>query len=306
MEKFKLNKTQAIGLFVIIILAAIFIVVNFLRGEDIFKKSNRYYTTLQSVEGLTASSPVYIRGLKIGIIEDIHYDPVHDYFVARLSVKNYYEIAKNSVVEIYSSDIMGGKAMRIELGDSTLSASPGDTLRSIVVPDIISFISKEIAPMGEQLSDLMSNMNATLANINDILDSTAKENIAGSLANLNKSLKNIERLSASLNDVTPDIASIMENLDTLSANLSRESGNFAAIVANINKISSDLANADIQAAVVSIKSLTEKLQDPNGSVGKLLSTPELHDSVDSLVNNLNNFVEKMTENPKKFIKISVF
>ena len=55
-----------------------------------------------------------------------------------------------------------------------------------------------------------------------------------------------------------------------------------------------------------MKNLMEKLQDPNGTIGKLMATDSMHNSLDSLVQSLNSFVEKMTENPKKFIKISVF
>ena len=75
---------------------------------------------------------------------------------------------------------------------------------------------------------------------------------------------------------------------------------------NIDNITGQLSEADLKATIESLKSLVEKLQDPDGSVGKLLSTDSLHNSVDSLINNINNFVDKMTENPKKFIKISVF
>ena len=78
----KISNSQKIGLFVIIILVGLFFALNFLKGHDLFKKSNRYYTYLPSVEGMVATSPIYIRGLKVGSIEKIKLDKerAYEYF----------------------------------------------------------------------------------------------------------------------------------------------------------------------------------------------------------------------------------
>jgi hypothetical protein len=41
-------------------------------------------------------------------------------------------------------------------------------------------------------------------------------------------------------------------------------------------------------------------------VGKLLSTDSLHNSVNDLVKDIDELVERITENPKKYIRVSVF
>ena len=55
MEKFRLGRVQAIGLFVLLTLIATFAVVNFLRGEDIFKRSTTYYSHFDKVDGLAVT-----------------------------------------------------------------------------------------------------------------------------------------------------------------------------------------------------------------------------------------------------------
>ena len=306
MGKLSLNKSQRIGLFVVIALVALYAVIKFLKGEDLFNSRRSFYAITESVEGLTVTSPVYIRGLKVGSIEKIEYDATSDSFAIIFNIKSEYTIAENSVAEIYSSDILGGKSLRIALGNATIAAKAGDTLKCATVPDMMSLISEEIVPMKEQVSQLLGNMNTTFANLNDILNAEAKENIASSLENLNASLKNMEHISENIGDLTPHIAEIVRNLDTLSADLSRSAPQMQSIIENIERVSDELASAELDATMDSIRELVTKLQNPEGSVGKLLSTGSLHDSVDSLINNLNNFVEKMSENPKKFIKISVF
>ena len=115
MEKFRLSRMQAIGLFVLLTLIATFAVINFLRGEDIFNRSSTYYAVYDQVDGLTVTGPVYLRGYKVGMVEDITYNPQQNNFEVELKVKSQFEIPVNSTAEVYSADIMGARAVRINI-----------------------------------------------------------------------------------------------------------------------------------------------------------------------------------------------
>ena len=306
MEKFKLTKTQGIGLFVVITLITIYLVINFLKGEDLFNGRTGYYTVYDNVEGLVATSPVYIRGLKVGTIESITYNAVKDNFIVKFTVKSDYAIPENSIMEIYSSDLLGGKSLRIHLGNSNIHAKGNDTLASRTVPDMISMLTNELGPMKEQLGQVMASMNTVLTNLNDILDTNGKENISQAIRHLNKTLANAEGITRNLNTLSPEIAGIVENLNKLSSALGNSGEDINNTFENLNKITANLSEADLQATINNLKDLTQKLQDPNGSIGKLLTTDSMHNSLDSLIQSLNSFIEKVSENPKKYIKISVF
>ena len=302
----KMNNAQRIGLFVIITLVAIYIVINFLKGQDLFNKNIKYYTVFEDVEGLTATGPVYIRGLKVGTVESIKYDNSDGNFIVRISVKSDYAIPLNSVAEIYSADILGGKSVRINLGDSNIQAKENDTLQSNTVPDMITMLANGVGPLKEQAQQLMANMNVTLDNINSILDSNAKANLSQTFYNLNRTLRNAEGISRNLNDLSPEIKELIQNLLVLSQNLNTGSKDLNASLKNINRITGGLSEADLKTTIENLGNLLEKIQDPDGSVGKLLTTDSLHNSIENLVKDVDNLIEKITENPKKYIKISVF
>lgn len=306
MKIFKLTKTQGIGLFVIVTLAAIYLVINFLKGEDIFNGRTRYYTTYQNVEGLAETSPVFIRGLKVGKIDHISYDAVKDNFIVSFTIGDEYAVPANSVVEIYSTDLLGGKSIRINFGDTNILAKGGDTLMGGIVPDMVSMLANEIGPVKEELMQLINNMNAVLANVNSVLDSNAKNDIAKTLDNLSKTLENTKGITGNLNKLSPEITAVVENLGKLSASLGESGEDINKSLKNINTITGKLSEADLDATISSLKNLLDKLQDPNGSIGKLMTTDSMHNSLDSLVRELNSFIEKVSENPKKYIKISVF
>jgi phospholipid/cholesterol/gamma-HCH transport system substrate-binding protein len=306
MEKFRLSRMQAIGLFVLLTLIATFAVINFLRGEDIFNRSNSYYAVYDQVDGLTVTGPVYLRGYKVGMVEDITYNPQQNNFEVELKVKSQFEIPVNSTAEVYSADIMGARAVRINIGDSRQILESGDTLASAIQPDMISTVMGQIEPLKEQAVELMATMNRTLESVDKLLDSTSRAEIQSSLKHLNRTLANAASLSRTLDNISPELVEIVKNLEVLSKGLGESTDEIKGSLENVNAITSSLSKAELDKTIESLRNLSEKLQDPNGSVGKLLSTDSLHNAVNTLINDVDKLVKGISENPKKYIKVSVF
>lgn len=306
MEKFRLSRMQAIGLFVLLTLIATFAVINFLRGEDIFNRSNSYYAVYDQVDGLTVTGPVYLKGYKVGMVEDITYNPQQNNFEVELKVKSQFEIPVNSTAEVYSADIMGARAVRINIGDSRQILESGDTLASAIQPDMISTVMGQIEPLKEQAVELMATMNRTLESVDKLLDSTSRAEIQSSLKHLNRTLANAASLSRTLDNISPELVEIVKNLEVLSKGLGESTDEIKGSLENVNAITSSLSKAELDKTIESLRNLSEKLQDPNGSVGKLLSTDSLHNAVNTLINDVDKLVKGILENPKKYIKVSVF
>ena len=306
MEKFRLSRLQAIGLFVLLTLIAAFAVINFLRGEDIFNRSNTYMAVYDQVDGLTVTGPVYLRGYKVGMVEDIVYNGETGKFEVELKVKSQFAIPANSTAEVYSADIMGARAIRINMGDSPKILESGDTLAAAIQQDMISTVLGQIEPLKEQAQELMANMNRTLDNVNQLMDSSARVEIQSSLKHLNRTLANAASLSRTLDNISPELVEIVKNLEVLSKGLGESAGEITGSLENISAITSQLSKAELDKTIASLKSLSDKLQDPNGSIGKLLVTDSLHNAVNTLVEDVDRLVKRITEEPKKYIKVSVF
>lgn len=306
MEKFRLSRMQAIGLFVLLTLIATFAVINFLRGEDIFNRSSSYYVVYDQVDGLTVTGPVYLRGYKVGMVEDIAYNAQENNFEVELKVKSQFEIPSNSTAEVYSADIMGARAVRINIGDSKQILESGDTLAAAIQPDMISTVMGQIEPLKEQAVELMATMSRTLESVDKLLDSTSRAEIKSSLKHLNNTLANAASLSRTLDNISPELVEIVKNLEVLSKGLGESTDEIKGSLENVNAITSSLSKAELDKTIGSLRSLSEKLQDPDGSVGKLLSTDSLHNAVNTLINDVDKLVKGISENPKKYIRVSVF
>ena len=67
-----------------------------------------------------------------------------------------------------------------------------------------------------------------------------------------------------------------------------------------------LDSADIAGMVASVRELAEAIASPEGTVGRLLSDDGVYESVGSLVSRLDSLVMKIEENPRKYVRISLF
>lgn len=304
--KFTLTKEQKIGAFALVTLIAAYFVINFLKGQDFFNKNSTYFVVYENVEGLTPTGPVFIKGLKAGTVQTIDYNAAKGTFLAKFKIKSKFPIPRNSVAMIYSADLLGSKAVKIVLGDDPVMLEGRDTLQSGIEEGLVEKLVSEFLPLKDSAQMLISSLNKTFVNVNDVLDSNAKRNIAQTLVNLNKTIKNAEAITRNLDSNGPEITSTLENLKALSAKLDQAAAPLAKTVNNLAQLTDTLKEANLAQTIKSLKTLLTDIQDPKGSIGRLLATDSLHNSINTLVMDLDKLIENINKDPKKYIKISVF
>ena len=119
MEK---DKAIKIGLLVAIIAGILIWGINFCKGKNIFTRENIYYTTYNQVEGLQKNAAVLLRGYKIGHVKDIYFtSSKYDQLTVELSINSDIFLPTTTVAKIFSSDLLGSKAIDIILPETTTS-----------------------------------------------------------------------------------------------------------------------------------------------------------------------------------------
>ncbi len=304
--KIKLTKEQRIGLFTILVLAALYFTINYLRGKDLFGSTNIYYGVYENVDGISVSSPVLIQGLKIGTIEQIKYQEKNKKMLVTMRLKSNYSISDRSVAQIYSTDIMGSKAIRIIPYDSGKFLEEKDTIMTSIDGDLLQTLSQELLPLKDQISSLVVSIKSTFDNINNVLDQNGKDKLTSALANLDRSLADLQHITSAIKGKEHVITSALDNIDTLTGSLSRSSASLDNGLKNFEQITDSLTKADLSGTVAALKSLLTDLKNPQGSIGKLMQSDSLHQSVNSVLKQLESLIGNINENPKKYIKVSVF
>ncbi|MCL2727612.1 MAG: MlaD family protein [Bacteroidales bacterium] len=304
--KFNLSKELKAGVIVLLLAAAMYWLVYFLKGRDIFNRYDSYLIEYENVEGISITGPVYIRGLKVGTIKSISYNQSKDVFDVTVQLESKYQIPENSVAQIYSVDLLGTKAIRINVGNSTKMLSHNSLMPSNIAVDLMGYISNELPSLKEQVSGLLVALDVSVQNLGIILGSQNQSNLEEALAYLAETLRYFSSLGAWLNTEVPQIRSIIENLNHLSVALEASSEDIQATMSHLATFTDTLSNTNIAETVRGINGLISQLQNPDGSIGKLLYSDEMHQQLIELLQNLDSLLYNIGQNPKKFFKISVF
>lgn len=301
-----MKKELKIGIFVISVLVVSFFVLNYLRGEDIFNREYEIVSRYDNVEGLVASAPVFIKGYKAGKVTEVSYDSVEGDFVVTCSVSNDFEVPDDSRMVIYSVDIMGGKGVKIDMGTSSTLVSDGDTLAPLFEAGLMDSLGGSIGPLLAKVTNTLDSLSVTVSGINALLVDVEKVGLSATLAHLESTMANLRSLSAAVKGKSGAITSLVDNLNDFSSKLGGIAEKADTTMNGVNDLVVRVNDSDIEGVVKSFKDLLDGINDPEGSIGKLLNNGSVYDSVDSLLKDVNLLVDKIQENPRKYLKISVF
>lgn len=301
-----MSKEIKIGIFAVSIIVVSFFLINYLRGEDIFNREIELSSRFASVEGLVPSAPVYIKGYKAGKVSEVIYDSEAEDFEVICSIKKEFRIPSDSKMTIYSVDIMGGKGVKIDLGTSGLAASDGDALAPAFEAGLMDGLAGGIGPLMAKVTSTLDSLSVTVSGINRMLSEENSARIASTLAHLDRTMANVDALSAVIGGQSDELAAFVSNLQIVSDKLVSVAGQADTVLAGINTTVASISESDIAGVVTSLKDLLDNVNDPDGTIGKLFVDKSVYDSFDALLNDIDDLVNKIQENPKKYLKISVF
>lgn len=302
----RFSKELKIGVFVVVVLTASFFLINYLRGEDIMNREIELVSQYDNVEGLVASAPVFIKGYKAGKVSEVVYQPESGNFKVTCSIKKEFAIPEDSRMTIYAVDIMGGKGVRIDLGSSEDMAKDGDMLQPAFEPGLMDGLSAGIGPLLDKVNHTLDILGVTVSGVNRVLSEKNTASISRTVAHLERTMADVSQVVANVEGKSKELDQFVDALSAFAGKLDGLAAKVDTTMTGVKDFVGTLNESDIDSLVVSFRELLENINDPNGTIGKLLNDGSVYDSVDSLLNDVDTLVRKIQENPKKYIRISVF
>lgn len=302
----KMSKELKIGSFAVMVFVLSFFVINFLRGEDIFNREIELTASYDNVEGLVPSAPVYIKGYKAGKVVEVEYDKEQQIFDVVCSIKKEFMIPVDSRMTIYSVDIMGGKGVKIDFGSSAEYVEDGDRLEPAFEAGLMDGLSAGIGPLIDKVGNTLDSLSVTVAGINSILNDANRSRISSTLKHLDATMADVRALASEVNGKSDELNLFIDNLAALSEKLAPVMEQVDSTMTSVTSVVNKIDRSDIEGVIESFNSLLKKIDDPEGTVGKLLVDGSVYNSLDSLLSDIDSLVRKIEENPKKYIRISVF
>jgi phospholipid/cholesterol/gamma-HCH transport system substrate-binding protein len=309
----KISNETKIGVLTVVGIAILILGYSYLKGNDVFAGSNKFYAIYRNVEGLTLSKPILVNGFQIGHVSNMTLQTESGFTIVEFKVDPKYPIPSNTLARLESTDLLGSKAIIFELGNSRELAENQDTLRA----DIQGSLAQSLQPVQRKAELLMEKVDSSLAAINKILNPEFQRNvdrsflsIANSLQTLEGTTKKIDRLVGAQSG---HINAIMTNAEALTSSLRVSTGRLNATTANFEKLSNDLANSNIKQTLdnanktmADLQTTVAKINNGKGSLGLLLNDDTMYKNLNEASGNLNNLFIDLKAHPKRYVSFSVF
>lgn len=253
-------------------------------------------STFSDVEGINVGSPVKIAGVTVGEVGKIELQPAGT-AVIHYRVKKDVPLPADVTAQITTSGLIGERYLSLVPGPSTQTAgtsplllpppAPGSTATSIPSTGGTGMgdIAGNFGQVGEDLQAMTGTLRTVLGNpenaekLQRIIDGLASfsDNVGGGAGN---TFEKFDRLADSLNS----IAARLESGDsTLGALLANDGGE------------TKQALADARTAMNDLQQVMAKINQGEGTIGKLINDPQTAEKIDSALDTLGAVGERVEQ-----------
>lgn len=309
----KFSKEIKAGLIAIIAIVGLVILVQFMKGKNVFTSDNTFYVRYDQVDGLEPSNPVTINGLKVGLIEKIVPVTTKEgkiYFYVKFSVDNDFSFSKNSLVEIVKPDFMGSSQLKINMVYDNLLAKEGDTLKGAVKVSAMQSLTTQVKPLKNKVHSVLSNLDSTLVSTNQLLDEQNRREIKVLLTNLNNMVSSFKTTSdqAGMLIVNNEarLGRVLHSANETMVSANNTMNKYGKLAEGIDVNQLNKSFEELSQTAEKLNLLVQNIEQGKGSMGKLAKDEELYNNLTKTAGSLNALLEDFKKNPKRYVHFSVF
>ena len=265
MVSIQMTPQRKTGLFVLIVIFILgYITLRLSQTSLLPGGTYTIYVVVDSATGLSKKTPVQIAGVQVGYLDDVK---LVDSNKARLSleINRGVKVSKNVEARIRTIGFLGDTYIDLY--------QPGPLVWAMKDEDTVNRVSVQgdISSLTGQLSEIAADVKAITA--------TMKTLMAGDDSSFAKSLKNIEKITEALGNVSTKNEA---NLNVIIANMRAISENLNVLVAH------NMGNVD--ATLDNVAVMTEKMKRGEGTLGRLINDDETVEKLNDSLDNLNNLL----------------
>jgi phospholipid/cholesterol/gamma-HCH transport system substrate-binding protein len=313
----KISKEAKIGLIITSGIAILFWGLNYLKGKDFFTSQKTIFATYDRVDGLTASNPVMINGMKIGSVTKLSLLPDNSgRILVALHINGAVRIPRNSTAEIFSTDLLGAKGIRFVFGESTEFLQDGDTVKSQIQNSLSQEVSAQVAPIRARAESILSSMDSVLLIVRTVFNEASKEDLRKSFQSIASSLRSIEGITSTMDQELArqgKLGLIFDNLESITTNLRSNNKSLSNAIENFSAISDTLAGANLASTIENTRKTLEgtsallaRVNSGEGSLGQLATNDSLYSNLNNTARDLDLLINDLKANPGRYVHISVF
>lgn len=296
------SKLFWIGLFVsagiVLFLASILYLT-----DDSIDTEYKFSVIFENGMGVQSGSDVKMIGQQIGQVSNVRILDGRNGVVVELSINDKLGIMipNNSTFQVKAS-IFGETHVQINPGDGTNYIETGELLTGEIPTE-----TYDIDPVVKDLSAFSRQLSSTLTD----KEVKALQSIINNADSLIVETKNTLMISQEINRIISNLENFSSDLKVMGSNLEQgfepKLTKIDSILVKMDNFSNQLEPASkglesFEKSMTTLQLLVEDMNQGKGSLGKLLKDESLYDNLNEVVDNTNELINDVKDNPAKYVK----
>lgn len=296
------SKSVELRVGLVVLLACVVLVIGLIWVKGIRFDQTRYkYSVLfPNVGALEVGDPVSVSGVPKGKVEriELYQGDVRVTFYLTQDVI----LKKDAKFIVMNVGLMGERFVAVETGYSDTLLDLSQSAKGYYdtgIPEVMGRMGEMITLVNRLVESLemvvgtQSSRDALILSINNLRDITQKTN---DLLDRNR-----KRFDQTMSDLSYSSAELKNMIGNNKEKLESTLDNFSSASEKIDDITTTLDTLSI-----SLKNMTLKLENGEGSLGMLLDDTTLYQDIKRTAQDVDSLVTDLKKHPKKYFKFSLF
>ncbi|MFV0238071.1 MAG: MlaD family protein [Flavobacteriales bacterium] len=320
-----MSKNLKAGVIALIAIGSFIVLINFLKGKNVFNRGTVLYAVYDDVHGLQETKPVTINGMKIGHVDNIDFtEDDSGNLLVQMTIDTDFEFDKNTKAIIYEPGLMSGAEIKLEMSRKGSPVKDGDYIVGTAESGMMSVLAKEVIPLKQKLENVLGSVDSTLFMIRGLATAENKQSIGNLVTNLDKTILSFNQMAQSVNKTVSKFDKTAQSFDGLALeakgvvaenrkklastlnNLDATMHNFNQVAEDLNQANLDKTIANLDQSLVGLNHIMDEIQAGKGSLGKLVKDETVYNNLDHATKELELLLRDMKENPKRYVHFSIF
>ena len=284
-----------VGIFVVVSLALVAgLILKFGKYEKLAKKSYEITVVFSDVGGIVRDATVLYGGIAVGKVGNITLDQEGVLKVnVKLSIYESVKIRKDAKFVINQSGLLGDRYIDVMPKSATAEfLKAGDTVDGTASMDLTEAIHGAVDVL-HQAGGTIERVDKAIQRIDEtVLSRQSLEHIDTSLANIEVASSNAVGLTLSMRNIVDEnrgkVDNVLTRFSEAADNLNKTSKNIDQLVSS-NQDDIRAAMKNLAESATKVNDILARLEKGEGTVGKLLVDPTLHDEIVHLVQNWRKY-----------------
>ncbi|MFQ5602633.1 MAG: MlaD family protein [bacterium] len=283
---------------VAIFIAIIIFIAGYIYLKNVTFRTDRYLLTVEfkDVTGLEPSDFVSVSGLRIGRVQNFRLNGLN--VLVDIEVNPDIQLPVDSKARIKSLGMVGEKFVDIVPGQAAEMLQPGDFFKGHNTSDFsdIGISVETLLKQAEQFLDQLRNI------IQTVFDEATQRDLKESLFHLRNLSSELDRNSSHLERSLVNLDEISTQLNEI---LSERRFKVESSIDNFHQASTkleDLTNM-LDSSLSSMQSMLAKIENQEGTVGKVIYRDELYNDIRHLTSELDTLVQDLKKRPQKYLNL---